>query len=78
MLFKLLSFAALATAAAIEPLQTQTETVTPPGQVTINGITYGGTGCPQGTVSQFISDDKQTFTLIFDSYVAEIGITSHI
>jgi hypothetical protein len=33
----------------------------PPGlnksQVFIKDITYGGTGCPQGSVSKFISDD---------------------
>lgn len=44
-----------------------------PTEVYINGISYGGTGCPQGTVGQFISADRQTFTLIFDAYVASIG-----
>jgi len=47
--------------------------VSPPGQVTINSIHYGGSGCPQGSVSTFISDDKSTFTMIFDSYIAQIG-----
>lgn len=46
---------------------------TPSGQVTISSITYGGTGCPQGSVGSYISTDKQTFTLIFDNYVASIG-----
>lgn len=32
-----------------------------PTQVYINGITYGGTGCPQGSVGSFISADKQTW-----------------
>jgi hypothetical protein len=31
-----------------------------PTQVYINGITYGGTGCPQNSVGSFISADKQT------------------
>ncbi len=31
-----------------------------PAQVYINGITYGGSGCPQGSMSSFISDDRQT------------------
>jgi hypothetical protein len=49
-------------------------TVSPdPSQVYIKGITYGGTGCPQGSLSSFISADRQTFTLIFDQYVASIG-----
>lgn len=31
-----------------------------PTQVTINSISYGGTGCPQGTVGSFISADRST------------------
>ncbi|KAF2662025.1 hypothetical protein K491DRAFT_700703 [Lophiostoma macrostomum CBS 122681] len=45
----------------------------PAGQVKINGVTYGGTGCPQGTVSSQFSSDRTTVTLIFDSYIASIG-----
>lgn len=49
----------------------------PPGldltKVYIAGITYGGTGCPQGTVGISLSTDRKTFTLIFDAYVASIG-----
>jgi hypothetical protein len=41
--------------------------------VQIKGVTYGGTGCPQGTVSSQFSDDRTTMTLIFDSYIASIG-----
>jgi hypothetical protein len=29
--------------------------------VTINSISYGGTGCPQGSVGSFISADRLTF-----------------
>lgn len=47
-------------------------TVTPPG-VYIQGITYGGTGCPHGSVGQMLSGDGSTFTLIFDSFVASTG-----
>jgi hypothetical protein len=47
---------------------------TPPSSgVTINSISYGGSGCPQGTVGSFISSDHTTYTLIFDSFVASIG-----
>ncbi|KAH6665553.1 hypothetical protein B0J14DRAFT_457786, partial [Halenospora varia] len=42
-------------------------------QVTINSITTSGTGCPQGSVGKFLSADRQTFTLIFDSFVAQVG-----
>jgi len=47
--------------------------VPPPGTVTISSISYGGSGCPQGSVGNFISADRTTYTLIFDSYVVETG-----
>jgi len=56
------------------PAATTSAAVGPdPSEVYINSITYGGTGCPQGSVGSFISADRQTFTLIFDSFVASIG-----
>jgi len=42
-------------------------------QVTIRGVSYGGTGCPQGSMSSQISSDRTIVTLIFDSYIASIG-----
>ncbi|CAO2649870.1 Nn.00g011620.m01.CDS01 [Neocucurbitaria sp. VM-36] len=45
----------------------------PAGQVKIRGVSYGGTGCPQGTMSSQISADRSVVTLIFDSYIASIG-----
>ncbi len=39
----------------------------------VQSIAYGGTGCPQGTVGQSISDVRRTATLIFDSFVAGSG-----
>ncbi|PGH19826.1 hypothetical protein AJ80_03743 [Polytolypa hystricis UAMH7299] len=48
--------------------------VTPdPDQVQIVGLTYGGTGCPSGSVSHVLSDDRSVMTLIFDQYVAAFG-----
>jgi hypothetical protein len=44
-----------------------------PRQVYIESLISGGTGCPQGTVGKSISNDRQTFTLIFDNFVASIG-----
>lgn len=34
---------------------------------------YGGTGCPQGTVSATLSPDAKTLSIIFDQYVANAG-----
>ncbi|PUU73115.1 hypothetical protein B9Z19DRAFT_907656, partial [Tuber borchii] len=45
---------------------------TDPGQVTISGISYGGTGCKSGTASVGHSQDWQTITL-FDDFEATIG-----
>jgi hypothetical protein len=47
-------------------------------QVYVDGISYGGTGCPQKSVGILLSNDKKTFTLLFDSYVAEIGPQTRI
>jgi hypothetical protein len=44
-----------------------------PADVYVQSISYGGTGCPQGSVGQSISDDRSVFTLIFDSYIASSG-----
>jgi hypothetical protein len=32
---------------------------------------YGGTGCPEDTVSAVLSDDARSLSVLFDSYVAE-------
>jgi hypothetical protein len=44
-----------------------------PAKVFVAGITYGGTGCPSGTVSTALSSDRTTFTMIFDKFVASSG-----
>jgi len=61
-------------AAALPGLPTVEDGVAPPaGTVVIKGVSYGGTGCPQGTMSSQISSDRSIVTLIFDSYIASIG-----
>lgn len=42
-------------------------------QTLLQSISYSGTGCPQGTVGQSISNARDVFTLIFDSFVASSG-----
>ncbi|KAK3077640.1 hypothetical protein LTS18_009693, partial [Coniosporium uncinatum] len=44
-----------------------------PGSVHIRQVSYGGTGCPQGSVGYTIATDLSTVTIIFDSYLATIG-----
>lgn len=39
----------------------------------LQSISYGGTGCAQGTVGQSIAADRRTATLIFDSFIASTG-----
>lgn len=64
---------AMASVVAAAPAAATTAVAPNPSQVYLNGLAYGGTGCTQGTVGSFISADRQTFTLIFDNYVASIG-----
>jgi hypothetical protein len=35
--------------------------------------TYGGSGCPQGTTNVVLSPDQQSFTVIFDQFIAAAG-----
>lgn len=44
-----------------------------PDYVRVRSISYAGTGCPAGSVAENVSPDRQAFTLLFDSYVAEVG-----
>jgi hypothetical protein len=44
-----------------------------PRQVYIQSVTYGGTGCPQGSVGNSIASDRSSLTLIFDRFVASVG-----
>src|SRR4051812_39230480 len=34
---------------------------------------YGGNGCPQGTASAVLSDDRKTLTILFDKFSAQAG-----
>ena len=44
-----------------------------PASASIKNLTYNGSGCPLGTIAQTISSDKKAFTLLFDSFLAEVG-----
>ncbi|KAF3924742.1 hypothetical protein AA313_de0208933 [Arthrobotrys entomopaga] len=66
------SFLALAAAAPLDPLTTS-PAGPDPNSIYVVSLATGGTGCPTGTVSQQISSDRSTFTLIFDEYVASMG-----
>ncbi|KAG9235544.1 hypothetical protein BJ875DRAFT_373994 [Amylocarpus encephaloides] len=73
MLAKAIALFALASAIIATPIVDTRADKPDPSQVTIKGITTSGTGCPQGSVGQFLDSSRQTFTLIFDQYVASIG-----
>jgi hypothetical protein len=69
-------FALLPAIVAASPVSiTPQLSATTPGTntVKIRGVTYGGSGCPQGSVGQFISADATTVTLIFDKYIANLN-----
>lgn len=42
-------------------------------EVYIEGLITGGSGCKQGTVASSLSKDLQSFTLLFDDFVASTG-----
>jgi hypothetical protein len=44
-----------------------------PDWVKIHSLSWAGSGCPAGSVAENIAPDFTAFTLLFDSYVAEIG-----
>jgi hypothetical protein len=44
-----------------------------PSQVYVQSIAYGGSGCPAGSVAQSFAADRQSFTLIFDQFIASQG-----
>lgn len=47
--------------------------VDPPPSVRIRSISWAGSGCPAGTVAANVAPDLTAFTLLFDSYVADLG-----
>jgi len=63
----------LAYFATANPMASLEDTGPNPSQVYVQSITYGGSGCPQGTVATSFSDDRTTFTMIFDQFIASVG-----
>ena len=64
---------ALLTATALSAVIAPIGGTPDPSQVSIAGITYGGTGCPQDTVSAAFNADSTTVTMIFDQFLAQTG-----
>lgn len=62
----------LVVGAAVVP-QAQAQEEPDPNSVYIKSLKYAGSGCPQGSVMQSISNTRTSFTLIFDTFVASSG-----
>lgn len=45
-----------------------------PDSLRVRNIQHAGTGCPAGSVAENVSPDRQAFTLLFDSFVAQTGL----
>lgn len=60
------------------PAATTTAVGPNPTEVTINSISYGGTGCPQNSVGSYISPDHSTFVSRLDMgrLMANSGVAS--
>jgi len=63
-----LTFLAAITCSLAAPISTPE----PPTNVTINALTYGGTGCPAGTAAVLVAEDKKSFAVIFDQYLVSV------
>lgn len=42
-------------------------------EITLNGLTYAGSGCPIGSATATIAPAGDAFTVLFDEYAAEAG-----
>jgi len=70
----ILALAALAVAAPADRVILDDGDAQPnPNEVFVHSISYGGSGCKQGTVGHSFSNDRKSFTLIFDEFVASSG-----
>ncbi len=48
-------------------------TVSYADDIALQEPSYGGTGCPQGTVGVALSPDAKTLSVVFDAFMAEAG-----
>ncbi|MGB1310431.1 MAG: DUF4360 domain-containing protein [Leucothrix sp.] len=60
-------------AASLLMLATQSVTAASVGHVTIEKVGYAGNGCPAGSASVVLANDKQSVSVLFDDYIAEAG-----
>ncbi|KAI9141041.1 hypothetical protein BKA69DRAFT_1076887 [Paraphysoderma sedebokerense] len=67
-LVSLLSLIALASAAA-----PRAAAVPDRNTVYLEDIKYAGSGCPAGSASAAFNDERTTFTVLFDNYIASAG-----
>ncbi|KAI9141044.1 hypothetical protein BKA69DRAFT_1038845 [Paraphysoderma sedebokerense] len=44
-----------------------------PDNVYLEDIIYAGSGCPAGTATAAFNEDRTTFTVLFDNYIASAG-----
>ena len=40
-------------------------------QISLGSPIYGGTGCPSGSASVSLTEDQQTLSILFDSFVVQ-------
>jgi hypothetical protein len=44
-----------------------------PREIKLEGVDYGGEGCPQGTVTTILSPDASVLTVLFDAFETRVG-----
>jgi len=64
---------AILTTSVLLLASTQVATAHNLGAVTIEKVGYAGNGCPAGSASVVLANDKKSVSVLFDDYIAEAG-----
>lgn len=51
----------------------EAQAATAPSYVRVRSLSYAGSGCSAGSVDTSIAADRQSFTMYFDEFLAEVG-----
>lgn len=71
-MFKVLTLVG-ATVASLIPVTSAGAEVVPPGGVTVDMVTINGSGCPKGSATVVVAEDKSSLDVIYSDYTAQVG-----
>src|SRR5664279_2274239 len=61
------------TSARAKPPETTQADTPPPGKITLEIKTVNGTGCPPGSATAALADDKTAITVTYSKYLTQVG-----